>query len=101
MKKVLLDSGRFTVDVCTTDKPDKQKPKDWEERMQPVPFPPDLSKYDVVLSNYNGAAWPKELQQSLDENLKSGKIALVIVHAANNSFGNWGEYLRMVGMGWY
>src|SRR5262245_42085239 len=89
MKKVLLDSGRFTVDVCTTDKPDKQKPKDWEERMQPVPFPPDLSKYDVVLSNYNGAAWPKELQQSLDENLKSGKIALVIVHAANNSFGNW------------
>src|SRR5262249_21328304 len=101
MRKVLEDSGRFTVDVCTTDKPDKQKPADWEERMKPVAFPPDLSKYDVVLSNYNGGAWPKEMQEALDDNLKAGRIALVIVHAANNSFGSWKEYLQMVGMGWY
>jgi hypothetical protein len=56
--------------------------------------------YDVLLSNYNGAAWPMEMQRSLDDSLKEGKIALVIVHAANNSFGGWKEYNRMIGMGW-
>jgi type 1 glutamine amidotransferase len=97
MKKALEESGRFTVDVSTHPKPNKPLPEGW----QSGPFPPDLSKYDVVLSNYNGPAWPKELQQSLQELLKSGEIGLVIVHAANNSFGNWDEYRRMIGMGWY
>ncbi|OAI46605.1 hypothetical protein AYO44_11120, partial [Planctomycetaceae bacterium SCGC AG-212-F19] len=63
-------------------------------------FNPDLTKYHVILSNYNGAAWPADVQKSLETNLKSGKIGLVIVHAANNSFGNWDEYNRMIGMGW-
>jgi type 1 glutamine amidotransferase len=100
MKKALEDTGRFAVDVSTTDKADKKKPADWETRMKPVPFPPDLSKYDVVLSNYNGASWPKELNDALDRRLKEGKIGLVIVHAANNSFGGWKEYNEMIGMGW-
>ena len=65
-----------------------------------VPFPPDLSKYDVLLSNYNGAPWPKEFDQSLDERLKEGKIGLSIVHAANNAFSGWKEYNLMIGMGW-
>src|SRR5215470_12109882 len=56
MKQVLEQSGRFTVDIATSDKADNKKPADWEERMKPVRFPPDLSKYDVVLSNYNGPA---------------------------------------------
>jgi type 1 glutamine amidotransferase len=100
MKKALEDTGRFTVDVSTTDKADSKKPADWEARMKPVPFPPDLSKYDVVLSNYNGAPWPKEFNHALDERLKGGKVGLVIVHAANNSFGGWKEYNEMIGMGW-
>ena len=41
------------------------------------------------------------MQKSLDEKLKADKIALVVVHAANNSFGGWNEYRQMVGMGWY
>jgi hypothetical protein len=65
-----------------------------------VPFPPDLGKYDVLLSNYNGAMWPDDFRKSLDEKLKDGKIALVIVHAANNAFGKWPEYYKMIGMGW-
>jgi type 1 glutamine amidotransferase len=60
----------------------------------------DFSKYDVVVSNYNGESWPKEVNDSLDEALKSGKIGLVIVHAANNAFGGWSDYNRMIGMGW-
>ena len=100
MKKALEATGRFTVAVSTTDKADSKKPQDWEARMKPVPFPPDLTRYDVVLSNYNGASWPKAFQSALDQRLKEGKIGLVIVHAANNSFGGWKEYNQMIGMGW-
>jgi uncharacterized protein len=106
MKKVLEDSGRFQVDVSTNLNPNDKRglPKGWKS----VPFPPDLGKrdgavhprYDVVLSNYNGASWPKEFNEALEERLKSGQIGLVIVHAANNSFGGWKEYNRMIGMGW-
>src|SRR5262249_27307661 len=123
MKKVLEESGRFPVDVATT--PQKPalpgEPKDPTDPVELAKykdallkyadalaafrkggdkFNPDLTKYDVVLSNYNGAPWPTEVNKSLEENLKSGKVGLVIVHAANNSFGNWNEYNDMIGMGW-
>jgi hypothetical protein len=60
----------------------------------------DFDKYDVVLSNYNGASWPASINSALEERLKAGKIGLVIVHAANNAFGGWKEYNLMIGMGW-
>jgi type 1 glutamine amidotransferase len=60
----------------------------------------DFDRYDVVLSNYNGQSWPKEMNAALEERLKSGRIGLVIVHAANNAFGGWKEYNQMIGMGW-
>ena len=99
MKKALEDSGKFTVEISTSPKRNQEKliPADWKSG----PFPPDLSKFDVLLSNYNGPAWPPEMQKAIDENLKAGKIGLVIIHAANNSFGKWDEYRQMVGMGWY
>lgn len=98
MKRALLESGRFTVDVSTNlAKNDKRgAPAGWES----VGFPPDLSKYDVVLSNYNGQSWPKEFNDTLEKELAACKIGLVIVHAANNAFGGWKEYNQMIGMGW-
>jgi len=96
MKRTLEESGRFTVDVSSNLKKD-DKPGNVKET---VPFPPDLSKYDVVLSNYNGQSWPADFNKTLEEMLASGKIGLVIVHAANNSFGGWNEYNKMIGMGW-
>ncbi len=96
LKKILEDSGRFTVDVSSNLKKD-DKPGQIETT---VPFPPDLSKYDVLVSNYNGAPWPKEFEQNLEQRLRDAKIGLVIVHAANNSFGGWKEYNQMIGMGW-
>jgi uncharacterized protein len=97
LKKVLEDSGRFTVDIATAPLSVSDK------RPKPegsVAFPPDLSKYDVVLSNYNGDPWPEEFRKALENSLREGKLGLVIVHAANNSFGNWVEYNLMIGMGW-
>jgi uncharacterized protein len=95
LKKELEDCGRFTVDVSSNLKKD-DKPGE----VPTVPFPPELSKYDVVVSNYNGAPWPKEFNDALESALKSNKIGLVIVHAANNAFRTWNEYNQMIGMGW-
>jgi type 1 glutamine amidotransferase len=118
LKKVLQDCGRFTVDVATAPErrnpPKKPKDADAEKlaqyeqelaryqeyRAALEKFHPDLDKYDVVLSNYNGDLWSKQLQKDLDSYVKSGKGGLVIVHAANNSFPDWEEYDRMIGMGW-
>src|SRR5687768_13734826 len=52
MERYLEDSGLFQVEVATTA-PQGTDPN----------FKPDFSKYDVVISNYNGAAWPKETQE--------------------------------------
>lgn len=96
MKKVLEDTGRFSVDVSTFIDPKNKR----YEGLKIVNFPPDLSKYDVIVSNYNGNSWPKDFNDQFDEAVKSGKIGLVIVHAANNSFGGWKEYNQMIGLGW-
>jgi type 1 glutamine amidotransferase len=95
LKQHLEKSKRFKVDVSSN-----LKAGDRPGSVATVPFPPDLGKYDVVVSNYNGAAWPKEFGQDLEKRLNEGKIALVIVHAANNSFGGWKEYNDMIGLGW-
>jgi uncharacterized protein len=87
MKSYLEDSGRFTVDVATTA-PQGTDPN----------FKPEFKKYDVVVSNYNGADWPKETQEAFVEYVKGGG-GFVVVHAANNSFGNWKEYNEIIGLG--
>jgi len=95
LKKHLEGCKRFTVDV-SSNLEKGAKPGNVET----VAFPPDLSKYDVLVSNYNGAAWPKEFNEDLEKRVKDGTLALVIVHAANNSFGSWKEYNNMIGLGW-
>ena len=85
-------TGRFTVDVATT--PDKNAPAEaWKA------FRPDFSKYDVVLSNYNGQSWPEPVQRSLESYVTNGG-GLVIVHAANNAFADWPAWNDMIGLGW-
>jgi hypothetical protein len=95
LKRHLESCKRFDVHVTSHlkrgDKPGK---------VDTVPFPPSLSKYDVVVSNYNGAPWPDAFNRELEQRLREGKLALVIVHAANNSFEGWTEYNEMIGMGW-
>lgn len=92
MKEALEETGRFTVDVATT--PDNKAPKEaWDA------FRPEFSKYDVVLSNYNGQPWPKEVQEALAKYVSEGG-GLVIIHAANNAFPDWPEWNQMIGLGW-
>jgi hypothetical protein len=96
LKKALEDTGRFTVDVSSNVKPGEPSGRVAET----VSFPPDLAKYDVLLSNYNGAPWPTDFQTTLTKRLADGKIGLVIVHAADNAFEGWPEWNEMIGLGW-
>ncbi len=85
MKKILTSSGIFTVDVATS--PPRGKSMD--------EFKPDFAAYEVVLSNYNGADWPKATQEAFVKYI-SGGGGLVVIHAADNSFGKWKEYNEMI-----
>ena len=123
MKDALEKSGRFTVEVATS--PEKfnapKKPKDggdakaqekykaelekakagektYRDAMEK--FQPDLKNVDVIVSNYNGDPWGKAFQSDFDQAIGSGRVGLVIIHAANNAFGGWKEYNQMIGMGW-
>jgi type 1 glutamine amidotransferase len=87
LKKAIEDSGLFTVDVATS--PSGKDFASWN---------PEFGKYQVVVSNYNGADWPEAMQKSFVEYVKAGG-GLVIVHAANNSFGKWKEYNEIIGLG--
>ena len=119
IKKLLEDTRRFTVDVATSPpklalppKPKDATPEDEEKykaavadlekahRAASEKFRPELAKYDVVVSNYNGEPWGKELNADFEALLREGKIGFVVVHAANNAFGGWKEYNQMIGMGW-
>lgn len=111
MKQDLEDSGRFTVDVERTKytwNGDKHLPEyaltDKEyvhgtAKTDPD-FKPHFAQYDVVLSNfgYGAAPWPDETKASFEKFVASGG-GLVIVHAADNSFGDWKEYNEMIGLG--
>ncbi len=92
MKASLEKTGRFAVDVATT--PDSRAPQAaWDS------FRPEFSKYDVVLSNYNGQPWPEPVQKALEKYVADGG-GLVVVHAANNAFEGWTEWNKMIGLGW-
>ena len=92
LKDILLQSGRFEVEVATS--PDGRAPKDaWEK------FRPDFSKCEVVISNYNGQSWPDEVNAALVKFVRGGG-GLVVIHAANNAFGGWKEWNEMIALGW-
>lgn len=87
MKSYLLQTGLFRVDVMTTAKQGTD-----------AKFQPKFSDYNVVVSNYNGAEWPDVTKDSFIRYLQDGG-GFVVVHAANNAFGDWREYNEAIGLG--
>lgn len=113
MKNYLEETGRFSVDVERTRYTwnggqwlEKYPLEDGVERTakdrpQTDPdFSPEFSKYDVVISNfgYNAAEWPAETKTAFEQYVSKGG-GFVVVHAANNSFGDWDAYNQMIGLG--
>lgn len=87
MKHYLEESGLFQVDVART----ALKGKDES-------YSPKFADYKVVVSNYNGEAWPDQTKKNFVDYVQGGG-GFVVVHAANNAFGDWPEYNRMIGLG--
>ncbi len=90
LKRILEDSGRFTVDVVTAP------PKDGDFSN----FKPDWSKYKVIVWNYDAPdeRWNDETRSSFEQYMKNGG-GMVVVHAADNAFPKWEAFNEMIGIG--
>ena len=113
MKQYLEETGIFDVSVARTKftwRADREKEflalagvgagKDLKEPKTDPDFAPRFKEYDVVISNFgnNTAPWPKQTQAAFEEYMKSGG-GFVTVHAADNAFGDWPEYNKIIGLG--
>ena len=86
-----LEKGGFSVTISTSPAKgaDADAWKNWR---------PEFSKYDAVLSNYNGQEWPAEVKTTFENYVSQGG-AFICVHAADNAFRNWKEYNKMIAIG--
>ncbi|MEM6799935.1 MAG: ThuA domain-containing protein [Bacteroidota bacterium] len=71
-----------------------------EEPQADPNFSPDFSKYDVVISNlgWKASTWPEQTKADFETFVAEGG-GFVVIHAANNSFGDWDAYNEMIGLG--
>jgi mono/diheme cytochrome c family protein/type 1 glutamine amidotransferase/glucose/arabinose dehydrogenase len=125
LKRILENTGRFTVDVSTTP-PSKARPPtlpkdatteqkaahaeklkayaaeeaDYKARTPALwaAWRPRFTDYAVVVSNYNGDRWPAAVETAFADYVKNGG-GFVSYHAANNAFSDWTDYNAMIGLG--
>ncbi len=114
MKQYLEESGLFEVDIDRTrftwrgeQREGKWLPlakvgptQDLDEPKSDPDFKPSFEGYDVVISNFGTrtADWPAETQRAFETYMHSGG-GFVSVHAADNAFGDWWAYNRIIGLG--
>lgn len=113
MRDMLEGTGRFTVDIERTQFTWKggkllesfpiNDGKTYEDLNEPKfdpDFAPTFADYDVVISNfgYKAAPWPDETNVAFENYVKNGG-GFVVVHAADNSFGDWDAFNRIIGIG--
>ncbi len=88
MKTILESSGLFTVDVATS-------PAKGQDMSQ---FKPNFSDYALVVVNYDGDSWAPDTQAAFVKYMRNGG-GLLVMHSADNAFGNWNEFNEMIGVG--
>ena len=113
MQHYLEETGLFEVDIARTKylwkatREAKFLPlaKVGEGENLPEPksdpdFKPDFAKYDVVISNFGwkAAEWSEATRQVFEKFMAEGG-GLVVVHAADNSWPEWPEFNKMIGLG--
>jgi hypothetical protein len=113
MKDYLEETGLFEVDIL-------RKAFTWqgEEYLEQYPlktgnkttivkepqFDPDFSpkfkKYDVVISNlgWKASDLPDDTKKSFEKYMAKGG-GFIVVHAADNSWGDWEAFNKMIGIG--
>jgi uncharacterized protein len=88
VKRMLDEAGKFDVTVVTTP----AKGNDMSG------FKPTFAGYGAVVLDYEGDDWPDSTKQAFVDYVRGGG-GLVILHAADNGFPNWPEFLEMSGVG--
>lgn len=88
LRAELEETGLFQVTVLTAPQSDG----DFSG------FEPNLSHYQVIVSNYDAPDWPEALRLRFEKFVGDGG-GLVVVHAADNAFPNWPAYNLMIGIG--
>jgi type 1 glutamine amidotransferase len=91
LQHALESCGMFSVTVSTS-------PEKGADAAAWNAWKPEFSKYDAVLSNYNGQSWPEDVRKSFEDYV-SGGGAFTCIHAADNSFRDWKEYNKMIAIG--
>ncbi len=114
MKQYLEESDLFEVDIDRTrftwrgERREGEwlplagvgKTQDLPEPKEDPEFKPSFKGYDLVISNFGNKAadWPAETRRAFEKFVEQGG-GFVSVHAADNSFGHWEAYNRMIGIG--
>lgn len=95
LKQMLVDTGRFSVDVHTAPPKMQGQPDKWPIRLAGS----DLAEYDCIVSNYNGPRWSPQTEIAIEEFVRGGR-GVAVVHAANNCHRGWIEWRKMLGHNW-
>ena len=113
MRQYLEETGLFDVEIDRTQftwKAQREKAflplagvgetQDLKDPKTDPTFIPNFFAYDVVVSNFGwkAAPWPEATQKALEAYMEKGG-GFVSVHAADNSFPDWDEYNKMIGLG--
>jgi type 1 glutamine amidotransferase len=88
IRRTLDDAGTFDVTVVTSP----AKGQDMSG------FRPTFAGHGAVVMDYEGDDWPEPTKQAFVEYVRGGG-GLVLVHAADNAFPKWREFLEISGVG--
>lgn len=88
IKRMLEEAGKFDVTVVTS-------PPQGQDMSR---FTPSFAGFGAVVMDYEGDEWPEPTRRAFVEYVRGGG-GLVLVHAADNAFPKWPEFLEMSGVG--
>ncbi|WP_299317460.1 ThuA domain-containing protein [uncultured Maribacter sp.] len=123
MKGYLEQTNLFTVDIHRMDsvwlgiKYNKDRPEAYHSFIETYPltdktylisespvqtsdFTFNFNDYDVIISNLGADSplWPEKTRNDFETYMNNGG-GLVVVHAADNAWGEWEEFNKMIGLG--
>jgi len=88
LKQILESTCLFSIQTATTP----------EKGADMSSFTPEFSKFDLVVLDYDGDAWPEPTKSAFVEFVKNGG-GVVVYHAANNPFPDWKEFNEITALG--
>jgi type 1 glutamine amidotransferase len=85
----LDETGRFEVEVV-------KDPATW---LADAPARAQRGELHVLVLDYNGPRWGDAAEQGFVRAVQGG-VGVTVLHAANNAFGGWADYEKLVGLLW-